>query len=521
MNSLTSIGSLEGTAVLSSIGQKFAASPDVAKVLALTSDGVLFVSQAHRMQHDVLAYIDKLEHREFPFTERACSLEDIKKIYQAAEATLNGRSLNRSDRPKRQSDYHLRVMQMIREAAKLGASDIHLILEKDRMLIRYRIHGLLESPPEIGELLHDDGLSMQTAIYGSMCEAADTTFRPEYSQDARLKEEHVKQAGLFAARVATRPMLYGPLMVMRLLHDDNSSGLVNMDDLGYLPEQLSLMIPMAHQTSGIVLLSGITGSGKSVTLKTMLEEQQKFFENKINVITIENPPEYRIKGVRQTPLICTSDDPEDIAKAWGSAITNLMRLDIDAAMVGEIRDLGSAVGAFRLALTGHGLFSTMHTKDATSNIQRLLDLGVEPSLVFDPSIVRGFINQALTAVLCDNCKLPYLSNIDNVTSDLQERISKTCIVENVFIKGPGCVHCRYKGFVARTVCAEVIRPTLPFMRIFRDKGKAEARAYWVSKMNGITKVAHAIHGINSGRLDPRAVEADVEQLDTDIIELGQ
>ncbi|WP_372240360.1 ATPase, T2SS/T4P/T4SS family [Pseudomonas sp. JG-B] len=207
--------------------------------------------------------------------------------------------------------------------------------------------------------------------------------------------------------------------------------------------------------------------------------------------------EYRISDpANQTPLKREAGQSDE--EAWQASIKNAMRLDPDVLMLGEIRDSGSARMAIQGALTGHGLWSTLHTKDATSSLQRLLDLGVAPALVLDPGLIKGVVSQSLTRVLCPECKVPYSAHKQRLDEELQQRIESMCIADNVYLRGedPQCPKCTGKGIVGRIVCAEVIIPNLKYMRIFRDKGKAEAHAYWVTHMGGITKTQAAIRHIN-------------------------
>jgi type II secretory ATPase GspE/PulE/Tfp pilus assembly ATPase PilB-like protein len=193
-----------------------------------------------------------------------------------------------------------------------------------------------------------------------------------------------------------------------------------------------------------------------------------------------------------------------------------MRLDPDYLMYGEIRDLFAAVAAMRGAMTGHGVWSTLHTNTAIGILQRLLDLGVDPTLLYDPALLTGMINQSLLPKLCQHCKQRFVDRRQHLDQNLVERIDKSCTAETVYVRGPGCDHCRQTGFSGRSVVAEVLMPNLRFMRVFRERGPAEARNYWVQHMAGITKHAHAIRRINEGLYDPAAAEIIIGPLDMDL-----
>lgn len=500
---------------LTAIGGKFEVPNELQAMLCLTEDGNLYVSESHASDHFVLGFIERLRRSGEQFNIERVSLRRVQELYVQHISAVNKApgnqaiTFSRETLTKRQSE----IIGYLKEATKLGASDMHFAKKASAFDIKYRIHGQLEIKHS---LLPDLGGEFMAALYQSMCEAAsETTFKPDASQDARLRPEYVQKCGLFGARIATRPMLTGPLMVVRLLYDSGVT--LTLDNMGYLPQQMTLIRRLIQRTDGIVVVSGTTGSGKSTLLKVMLEELLRFFENRIHLLTIEDPPEYIIEGANQTQLTRSAED--STSQAWAKAISNSMRLDPDLLMVGEMRDRASAETAFQGALTGHGLYTTLHVKDAASSLQRLDDLGVDKELVSDPSLVKGLINQSLARTLCKHCKIPYSSNKSQVADDLRERIELLCNPSTVFLRGQGCEHC-VSGVSGRTPVAEIILPDAEFMRIYRAKGKLAAKEHWIKEMGGITKVQHMILKINEGIIDPSLGERDVVSLDEDVMTIG-
>ncbi|MBE1118766.1 Flp pilus assembly complex ATPase component TadA, partial [Escherichia coli] len=156
-----------------------------------------------------------------------------------------------------------------------------------------------------------------------------------------------------------------------------------------------------------------------------------------HILTIEDPPEYRIRGegINHTPLVYDATDPDAERQAWAAGIANGMRLDPDYMIIGEVRDLFAAVAAFRGAMTGHGLWSTLHTNSAIGIVQRLKDLGVDPGLLFDPALLTGLINQSLLPKLCPHCKVRFQDHQDQLAPDLVERVQRLTDVSQVYVKG--------------------------------------------------------------------------------------
>lgn len=472
--------------VLSADEGQFLASSDERDMLCFLDDGTLIVSESHRINPYVLAYQDRLRRLGVDFKPHFSSPEKIQAYYRHAGSA--GASINKTGVQEE-------IVRMLRDATLLGASDIHIVNRNDESLIRFRINGVLEDHKR---LLAQQGGAYSATIYQSMLDVAgDPYYKPNQSQDGRLKEEFVSSIGLYGARVATRPMERGHLMVMRLLY--NSLGQVTLQDLGYLPEQIEIITALCHNKTGINILSGATGSGKSLSLKCALELVAKIFNYSIHVLTIEDPPEYTINGAVQTPVL---------GGDWAGAIANAMRLDPDVMQIGELRDYDSAITGFRAAMTGHGVWTTLHANDNVSALERLRDIGVDQGLITDPALVTSLMNQSLVRTLCPECSVPYSDRAVALSAYERNRIESTCDVAKVRMLGPGCSKCR-RGTNGRSLVAEIIRPDLAFMEVFKTRGKNAARQYWIESMGGITKSDHVLRRIHEGVVDPLQAEQDI------------
>lgn len=486
--------------VLSSPGSPWAVDLELRDKLCLTDDHVVHVVDGYGADPFVLAFVERLRRAGIKSTTAYVQPEYLKALYKGA-------SLSGSGGPQSATGNHDEVVKILRDATEAGASDIHFFASPNGHQLSFRIHGELES---VRSFAGHDGERFMSTIYESMSESNGTHYRPGEKQDARLRSEFVTECGLFGARLATRPTLNGPWMAMRLLYDGGK--LLSLNQMGYLPEQIEALTHLVHRIDGIVLLTGTTGSGKSTSVQTLLSMLLRAMKGSINLVTVEDPVEYRIEGAHQTALAAE--------ETWAETITNLMRLDPDVLFIGEIRDMASALAAFQAALTGHGFWSTLHVNRAIDSLQRLHDLGVENSLLYDPGLVKGLVNQSLTRVLCATCKIPYADSEQAFSSGLRARIEAHCKPEQVFVKGDGCTSCGGRGVVGRTAIAEIIEPNLEFMRIFRHSGKAEALAFWVNEQGGITKNAHLIRRINEGLVDPSHGERDASALDEDARTVG-
>jgi type IV pilus assembly protein PilB len=254
-------------------------------------------------------------------------------------------------------------------------------------------------------------------------------------QDGRIK---VRTQGREAdLRVSTVPTVFGEKVVMRIL--DKSSLVFDLTRLGFEDEQLERFIEAAERPYGMILMTGPTGSGKTTTLYSALT---RLNSSEVNIMTAEDPVEYNFEGINQIQI------KEEIGLTFASSLRSFLRQDPDIILVGEIRDFETADIAVKAALTGHLVFSTLHTNDAPSTIARLLDMGLESFLV--ASSLNLVVAQRLVRKICPDCKREY-----EPPQSLLERLGLRK-KEKVFYKGEGCPSCSHTGYRGRTALYEVM-----------------------------------------------------------------
>ncbi|MCP4108496.1 MAG: type II secretion system ATPase GspE [Desulfobacteraceae bacterium] len=324
------------------------------------------------------------------------------------------------------------VNRLILNAVELRASDIHFEPFENEFKVRYRIDGVLheaESPPR----------RLQAAVISrvKIMSKLDIAER-RLPQDGRIKLKIADKEIDF--RVSTVPTLYGESLVMRIL--DRDTLVLDLQKLGFPQGLLSQYTELITQPYGMVLVTGPTGSGKTSTLYTTLAKINTP-ENKI--ITLEDPVEYQLRGVNQIQV-----SPK-IGLTFANGLRSIVRQDPDIILVGEIRDRETAEIAIQSALTGHLLFSTLHTNDSAGTITRLLDMEVENFLL--SSTLLGVLAQRLVRVICPNCKEQVEPDEKLLNSMNLTRYEKAGIR---FFEGQGCEDCRYTGFKGRTAIFEYL-----------------------------------------------------------------
>ncbi len=413
-------------------------------------------------------------------------------------------ALNRREQAVSTGDYSApqhRVIRLFQTAVARGASDIHMAIgDRGTTLIRMRIHGELF---KVDSMTTEEGKTLASTIILSMCDVTETQFVANRPQDGRIKAEFLAGTGLFGARYAHTPTVSGLHVVMRLIKDDSQNP-PTLDQLGFLPEQRQQIEQLLTTPEGMVILSGPTGSGKSTTLRTAASMYLDTHDHKLNLVTYEDPPEGYIVGAVQCPIVADKSDPDAVLRAWRLYLSNTLRIDPDAIMVGEMRDAFSASACVTDAMTGHIVLTTLHANDPINILERLLTLDIRPELLADPQLFIGLISQRLVQVLCSHCRIPWKEGLSLLPESLREEISHNCDTDNVYLRNhDGCPSCQ-GGVSGRSVVAEIIRPDATFMTLLRNEGKLAARDYWITQLGGITRNQHVLTLVHQGRVDPRA-----------------
>ncbi|MCW5939567.1 MAG: type II/IV secretion system protein [Fimbriimonadaceae bacterium] len=327
---------------------------------------------------------------------------------------------------------------IINQAITDRASDIHLEPRKDGMVVRLRIDGVMVEAMKLPKKVIAP-LTSRFKIVANMDIAEKRA-----PQDNRISA--VVNGKPFDFRVSTLPVVYGEKIVMRVLDKGGIS--IGLERLGFLPHNLSILQDMASRSYGIVLVTGPTGSGKSTTLYSLLNQTNDGLKN---IITIEDPVEYELDGINQCGVNVRA------GMTFASGLRAMLRQDPDVIMVGEMRDNETATIAMEAALTGHLVLSTLHTNDAPSAPTRLIDMEVEPFLI--SSSIIGVLAQRLVRQVCPQCKHEVVTPVDNLRRlglPVLEVLGAEAASEVVLFEGAGCDACKGTGYKGRMGVHELL-----------------------------------------------------------------
>lgn len=334
------------------------------------------------------------------------------------------------------------VNSLIVRAVKDRASDIHIEPQEKELDVRFRIDGVLQKAVTLPKEVHPSFVA-----------------RVKILSNLKIDETRIPQDGRFSMkidsgevdfRVSTLPTVLGEKVVMRIL--DKSKGVLTLEELGVRGRDFKILEENIHKAHGMTLITGPTGSGKTTTLYAVLD---RIYNIGINIVTLEDPVEYRMPGINQSQVNPNLDF------SFATGLRSIVRQDPDVIMLGEIRDTETASMAIHAALTGHVVLSTLHTNDAAGAIPRLIDMKVEPFLI--ASSLNLVVAQRLCRRICENCKETQVL-VPEILSEIQNEIKKLKSKKLVFYKGRGCNICNQSGYKGRIGIFEV----LPVNEVIKD-----------------------------------------------------
>ena len=381
------------------------------------------------------------------------------------------------------------VNALIERAYAERASDIHLEPQEGEMVVRMRIDGLLRRILTVPADLQNTVIS-RLKIMGGMNIAEH-----KIPQDGHAIQS-VRGHSL-DLRISSMPTVYGEKMVLRLL--DKAAQALSKSQLGLEGQDLDNYNALLRNTSGVILLVGPTGSGKSTTMCNMIRDLSR---EEINIVTLEDPVEYHIPGVSQCQI------NEKTGMTFASGLRAILRQDPDIISVGEIRDGETASIAMRAAITGHLVFSTLHTNDAVSAVYRLKDVGVEPWLV--ASALRGVVSQRLLRKVCPHCKKGYQPSAEELALLGMPEDSHV-----TFYKGEGCPECHHSGYTGRRAAFEILMLSGRLRRLISE-GASEERLTEEARKSGFRSMREScrrlvLEGVTSAEEAARIINTTVDE----------
>jgi len=479
-----------------------------AALLSQDGVGILLINQEDVYNPAVMQLRETARLRNFRIArEYEVPLEVIRNVYIAREQTL-GKQGRRTSIPVQE-----RFLALLQDAAYRRASDIHMMVGRFEATIKFRIDGVLV---QYRTLPAEEAHAICVAAF-NLAEASDANYRPLEYQGARLSKLRVNlPPEVMSVRLQFNPMLQGGrYMVARLLYEETSAAVGRtFPEMGFLRLHERDFTRMRRRAYGVNILSGPTGSGKSTTLKRCLETLHEERGGRSSILTIEDPPEYAIKGAAQFPVLNATSDEERREK-FRLAIVGALRSDPDIMMIGEMRDQASTSLAFQAAMTGHQVWTTLHANDALAILDRLRDLNVDDYKLTDATLVTGLVSQRLVRKVCPHCSMsPDEAMRRGVVraQDVEEVAWITAAGGKVRFANPeGCDHCQ-DGFSGREIIAETLVPDHDLLKLYMEGRKREAHGYWMEVLGGMTMPEHGVVKIFQGISDPRDIWEKVGEM---------
>ncbi|CND05226.1 type IV pilus biosynthesis protein PilQ [Yersinia intermedia] len=488
--------------IVSAPGSQVELSETQRRLALLLSDGTLLVDVEQQNNPQILAVREIARRKGFYVTSIVpVTMDILRQLYE--EAARKGPEKTDSTLTPMQREW----VDLLLEAVNLSVSDVHIFINAFEADIKFRIRGEMTT---IRQVAASYAHELAAAAY-NMADASDSTYRLYDYQGARISTNSSPlPKGLQSVRLQLNPMGNGGrYLIGRLLYAEerwSTEKKMTLESTGMHPAHLRDMASMRLVPEGINIVSGPTGSGKSTTLKMSLEELYRERRQKINILTIEDPPEYEIHGAAQLP-VTNVDTDEERGAAYRKAIVAALRSDPDVIMPGEARDREVINLVFTAAMTGHQVWTSLHANSAMAIFDRLRDQGVESYKLTDPDLLTGLTAQRLIKQLCSHCSqiiddenyqemCSNLPGFKQVSEDFREGIRMADY--------QGCEQCS-GGYSGRKVIVETVCPDHAFLDFMYRGERDKALQHWQSHLDGITMMEHAWLHMIAGKVDPRDV----------------
>ncbi len=488
-------------------------SEETRSLLALFSNGRFFVVEQYKYDGRVLGfeYLAKKRHLQVGKAEYV-SASILRDIYDYAVQIRVAPPVVSDEENQEQTRMQRDFVTVISRAAMNQVSDIHIVVA-DHTTVMFRVNGLMQTEMEYNK---EWGESFVRAAFAS-ADISDSNYaQNEYQAAQKLGRTPLRGSGgklvlpknILGIRLQFNPIAFGTrYVVMRLLYADDSTTTSEnaLLDLGFSKEDSDIFAKLRAVPTGIVIVSGPTGSGKSTTLQRNMIAMLQERNYETNLITVEDPPEYPIPGARQMP-VTNAGIEEAKDREFTKALSAALRSDPDSLMIGEIRTLSAADLAFRGALSGHNVWTTLHANTASAILLRLRDMGVEDFKLQDASIMRGMLAQRLFRKLCPHCRIPVKDRLNTPVAQRLRNAFGDIGVERAYLRGPGCAECNFRGVSGRTAVAEFIMPDSTFLNLMLKGETQRAMNYWVSDLGGRTLRENALSRMFQGLVDIEEIE---------------
>lgn len=491
-------------------GSDFAISNETRRLLALFSDGTYLVSKDNRFDGAVYNFEANVKRRKIPIKPATyVTLNEIAAIYAYAERGSGTVAVSAEEAEDMQM--MIDFVNIVQRASQKKVSDIHVVVGSSSTIL-FREGGIMIKQSEYGG---EWGEAFVRSVFAA-ADISDSNYNQNEFQGAQklgstpLRGSNGKLMlphNVLAIRLQFNPVAFGSqYLVMRLLYaDDNPEGSSDLRSLGLGKYEEDLFFKMRSMAVGLNVVAGPTGSGKSTTLQRNMIKLLQEKDYKINLLTVEDPPEYPIPGARQMP-VTNANTEEEKTEQFTKALSAALRSDPDVVLVGETRSLATAELTFKGALSGHGVWTTLHANSAPAIITRLRDMGIQPYMLNDPELVKGLVSQRLFSKLCPVCKQPIKTREGSPEFIRLNNALGEYGVENVFVAGPGCKACGYKGFKGRMAVDEIILPDSHFLNMIINNETAKGIDYWISELNGRPLKDCAVERMIKGLIDLDEVE---------------